>query len=169
MAVNPQRITEVVRAATLQTIHLKQMSADIALPPESIAADSARLKVEYSFSHAYAEQTHTLFSFVACDVSGIIDPDVKAKNPNLVLENDRLFSLQCTFVARYDFSIELTSEECDAFTRTNALFKLYPYLRENVSITFAKMGLPSAVLPLLKVPSIEGKSLSSTAQAAAGS
>lgn len=65
------------------------------------------------------------------------------------------YSLQC-FRA---FLCSRAQEECEAFTKTNALFNAYPYLREYVSSEFIRMWMQGVYLPLLKLPNlVENKS-----------
>jgi preprotein translocase subunit SecB len=46
---------------------------------------------------------------------------------------------------------DLTQAEVEAFAETNALLNCWPYWRELVQSTIARMGLPPLVLPLFRL------------------
>jgi hypothetical protein len=47
--------------------------------------------------------------------------------------------------------VEGTSEELQAFAETNALFNAWPFFREIIHATMARMNLPPIALPLFRL------------------
>lgn len=66
----------------------------------------------------------------------------------LQAEVNAVFELSYGIPATESFS----QEELDAFGRVNAVFNAWPYWRELVQTSFARMSLPKLVVPLFRVP-----------------
>lgn len=143
-------VKKVVDTAKLDSIHLKSSRSDIALPSIFVTPDITKVNIDYRFSHVFIKEDKILFSFVEVKVEGSLSPEGKLKNPNFVLENDLLFSCSSAFVAQYFVETELSDKECQEFTKTNAFFNIYPFLREHVNSELSKMGVQGVFLPLLK-------------------
>lgn len=150
MATKAEMVSRVISIASLKSVMLKRSYADIALPPAAISPDITKLDISYSFHHVFAKEEMVLFSFVAASAVGTLKPEVKDQHPELLLENDQLFCCHCTFVAHYDLTEVASDQECEAFTTTNALFNVYPYLRHHIDVIMTKTGISGVVLPLLK-------------------
>ncbi len=160
MSDTKENFKKIVDGALLESILLKSSHSDVALPPGIIGPEITKVDVNYSFSHAFNSEMLVLFSFVAIDLIGMLNAEGKVSNPDLKIKDDKLFGCSCVFVAKYIVKNQLSEEECDTFTRTTALFNVYPYLREYVSSEFNKMGLPGVFLPLLKTgKSVEDKTI----------
>lgn len=64
------------------------------------------------------------------------------------------FHIEATFLARYRFIGQADSAskaESDAFGKSHAVLAVWPYLREFVQNTAARMGFPTEPLPLLRL------------------
>ena len=70
-----------------------------------------------------------------------------------VQENKESFKLDITFAAVYnkDPDYKPDKEEKEAFGKTNAVFNVWPYLREHVQSMMIKMGLTAFVLPPITI------------------
>lgn len=149
-------IKKVADSVSLESIFLKSSNADVSLPPGAISPDTTTVDINYSFSHVFDPESKVLFSFVAADLNGTLSAEAKASYPELAVEDDRLFKCSCVFVVKYLSKIEISSEEGEVFTKNNALFNTYPFLREHIASEFSKMGIPGIFLPLLKRSEQEG-------------
>jgi hypothetical protein len=61
-----------------------------------------------------------------------------------------IVDITMVFLLRYSLSTSVTDADAKAFGQYNALFNLWPYLRETVHSLSQRMGLPPLVLPLHK-------------------
>ena len=139
-------------SAKLESISLKSSNSNIVIPPESINSKTVDLEIDYQFNSTLAEgkdKTKVLLSFVGAEVKGIAKEVFKKENPELKLDVP-LFSCSCLFVARYQLSGDFGNEECEMFTRNNALFNIFPYLREYIESTTTRLGVVGVMLPLFK-------------------
>ena len=64
------------------------------------------------------------------------------------------FHIEATFLARYRFADQAkpaSRGELEAFRKSHAVLAVWPYLREFVQTTAARMGFPTEPLPLLRL------------------
>jgi preprotein translocase subunit SecB len=64
------------------------------------------------------------------------------------------FHIEATFLARYRFAEKAKPAsriELEAFRKSHAVLAVWPYLREFVQTTTARMGFPTEPLPLLRL------------------
>jgi hypothetical protein len=69
-------------------------------------------------------------------------------------DNPLTFHIEATFLARYRFADQAkpaSKRELEAFRKSHAVLVVWPYLREFVQTTAARMGFPTEPLPLLRV------------------
>ncbi|MHB1559967.1 MAG: hypothetical protein ACYC61_21155 [Isosphaeraceae bacterium] len=66
-------------------------------------------------------------------------------------------SIQAKFVISYslDKLDDLNQENVEAFAGTNAVYNVWPYWREFVQSTVARMGLPPLTIPVFRLPTSE--------------
>jgi preprotein translocase subunit SecB len=64
-----------------------------------------------------------------------------------------LLAITATFIAEYEMAegFSPSSEELNAFVNANAVFNCWPYWREYVHSTAARMNLPPLTLPFFRV------------------
>lgn len=48
--------------------------------------------------------------------------------------------------------VEATEEELDTFARVNGVFNAWPYFREVIQATLARMALPAVTIPVFRMP-----------------
>jgi len=76
-------------------------------------------------------------------------------------ESERsMFRVGCGFELIYDLhgKVRPTDEEIDAFKKGNAVFNCWPYVREFVQQTAARMGFQPPPIPLLRIqPKLESE------------
>ena len=67
-------------------------------------------------------------------------------------KEDPLVSIETSFELQYSLpeKFHTDPETLTTFAETNGLYNAWPYWREFVQSTFARMGLPPVVLPLLR-------------------
>lgn len=65
-----------------------------------------------------------------------------------------LVRLKAGFLLRYHLPAkhDLSPEHLEAFAQVNGAYNAWPYWRELVQSTFARMGLPPVTIPVFKVP-----------------
>jgi hypothetical protein len=101
-----------------------------------------------------------------------IEVDVKcglAARPDEGTEGEALIGVDVLF--RLDYALKspatFTQEEIDAFGELNGVYNAWPYWRECVQSTLARMGLPTIVVPVFR-PTVESVPRSVVSPAAAG-
>lgn len=64
-----------------------------------------------------------------------------------------LLAITATFIAEYEMAegFSPSSEELNAFVKANAVFNCWPYWREYVHSTAARMNLPPITMPFFRV------------------
>lgn len=81
----------------------------------------------------------------------LADPDrIKDDDPGTGL----VIEIQATFVAEYKVTdgSDLSREAKEAFAQANAGYHVWPYWREYVQSTCARVGLPVIAVPMYRVP-----------------
>lgn len=70
---------------------------------------------------------------------------------------DTKLAVRCVLELRYKLpsGLEPSQETLNEFARTNGLFNAWPYCRELVQSTAARMALPPVTIPLLRVGKVE--------------
>jgi len=68
-------------------------------------------------------------------------------------EDRPLVAIAATFIAEYEMAegFNPSSKELNAFLKTNAVFNCWPYWREYVHSTAARMNLPPLTLPFFRI------------------
>jgi hypothetical protein len=68
-----------------------------------------------------------------------------------------LVRLKAGFALRYHLPAkhDLSPEHLEAFAQVNGAYNAWPYWRELVQSTLARMGLPPVTIPVFKVPRVE--------------
>lgn len=109
--------------------------------PQQAGNAPVRLKQEFSTT-----RTDKGFRVLGDFGAAILTQDANA--PPAVL-------LEATFELEYTLPSDLNAsdEELNAFARLNGLFNAWPYFREFVQASMARMQLPPLVLPLMRVRS----------------
>jgi preprotein translocase subunit SecB len=72
----------------------------------------------------------------------------------VVCDDPVAFHVEATFLARYRFADQVkpaSKGELEAFRKSHAVLAVWPYLREFVQTTAARMGFPTEPLPLLRL------------------
>jgi hypothetical protein len=75
----------------------------------------------------------------------IVPPDPKAR-PFVVVK----VSFEVSY--RLPEGFDASAQELEDFAQVNAVFNVWPYCREFIQTTTARMGLPPIVLPLFRAP-----------------
>ncbi|MGA3018719.1 MAG: hypothetical protein ABSF62_16480 [Bryobacteraceae bacterium] len=72
----------------------------------------------------------------------------------VICDDPVAFHIEATFVARYRLADQVkpaSKGELEAFRKSHAVLAVWPYLREFVQTTAARMGFPTEPLPLLRL------------------
>jgi hypothetical protein len=69
------------------------------------------------------------------------------------------FSVDCVFKVEYELrpGFKPTPEQIRAFKDGNAIFNCWSYCRQYAQETVTRMGFPPAILPFLRVVTVDGK------------
>jgi hypothetical protein len=140
----------VIEAAKLQDIRLVEASVKTSRGPND--GESLFLFIKETTS---VKESDSISPFVALT-------DLKAQVSLSEDETDPPFLVKARFALSYTLpeGFQATKEEIAAFARVNAVFNAWPYFREYVQSTAARMMLPTVTLPLyrLRKPTPEKKS-----------
>src|SRR5207245_514725 len=102
------------------------------------------IDLKHGASNSFEEKAKELYVRIAFDVALMPADDPKRK----------LVRMSFGFGVRYSYTVEGGPEGADrdaffdAFARVNAVHNAWPYLREVVQSTGARMGLPPIVFPV---------------------
>jgi hypothetical protein len=153
-----QMAGEVARAVELETVALRAVQA--AFNGQS-SVPKLPVPVQVRITHS---EKFILDPEGKLDVT--IHFDVLGMPPKGATEG---FDLHCDFVARYALHAGATFSEghYSHFASLNALMNVWPYMRELVQSATSRMGLPSLVLTLFRIPSVsQGAPAATTAETA---
>lgn len=79
------------------------------------------------------------------------DADKDEEHKNEVESNfEELGRIEAKFVAEYEITEELSQECLDAFALKNASYHVWPYWREYVTSSCARMNVPKLVMPTIQ-------------------
>lgn len=84
-------------------------------------------------------------------VSGSTDPDGDddAEKASAETDFEELGRIEAKFVAEYEVTTDLNQECLDAFALGNASYHVWPYWREYVTSSCARMNVPKLVMPTI--------------------
>jgi len=153
---NPIKMAGIVaRGVELQAVALRSLNArfegDPFGPPELPTTGYLQLNSGVQVAWQYRPEDKIL------DVKISLSTHGKEKATNL----ERL-RIDCEFTLRYALSEQLDATESHFkhFANLNAVVNAWPYYREAVQSCVSRMGLPTLVLPLFRLPQKkQGKSL----------
>lgn len=72
---------------------------------------------------------------------------------------ETVLAVNCKFEAGYTGTTVPTPEEIDAYARANAIFNCWPFFREFLHSTVARMGFPPPTLPFLELVTVSNLEL----------
>lgn len=126
----------------LVDVFLKATNSECFAFPRSI--DPSKLDLHYGFDFQFDDlkDSKVLLCFIELSVT--------AKHQEV--EEDQ-FSISAQYVLAYDykkFTGQTSKELFESFTKRNALFNAYPFLRETITSLSTKMTLPPVIAPLLR-------------------
>lgn len=144
------KLGKVIESVELISINLKACNFDAFVPPEMISPDDVSIGINYEFTYTLVSEMSELFCFVRPVIKGELK-----KSQQFELIKGIAFEGSATFVARYKMSEnQFQDEELSLFTKTNAFYNTYPYLREFLHATLSKMSVHGVILPLMKTPQL---------------
>lgn len=126
----------------LVDVFLRSTKSECFTFPRSI--DPSKLDLHYNFDFQFDDlkDSKVLLCFIELSVA--------AKQQEI---KEDQFAISAQYVLAYDyknFSGETSAELFEAFTKRNALFNAYPFLRESITSLSTKMTLPPVIAPLLR-------------------
>jgi len=140
----------VAKHVELANVYLGSMSARLLAPhktvTEAMVKDEVEAKLAWSPSFHVQEVPSALVIRIPFKVM-LARRDGKA---------EPLAEIQVEFTLEYPLDLlppsEMRPALFDAFSKVNGVYNSWPYLREVVQNTFARMALPPVVLPVYRVP-----------------
>jgi preprotein translocase subunit SecB len=142
----------VAAGVELQAVALRSLTArfdgDPLAPPHVPAGVQVQLSNTHEVAWRYRPEEKLL------DVKLSFSTHGKEKATNL----ERM-RVDCEFTLRYALSpsLDATEEHFKHFANLNAVVNAWPYYREAVQSCVARMGLPTLVLPLFRLPQLNPK------------
>jgi hypothetical protein len=133
---------QVSKHVQIEDVRLIQMSGRVYPQPSEAVGGTAHL-----------EQTHKAkFRRTGADLSIEVHFDLRGVHKDG--DDKKIFSLRAAFELTYrlDKEVLLSHAELLAFSHVNGLFNAWPYWREFVQNTAARMALPGLVVPVFRVP-----------------
>lgn len=143
-----QRAVSVHRHAELRSIRLAK-SKGVAERPEEALQEALELAISVK-SRVVEVPVDSIGIEVYFRLAAV---EVKAKT------KVEAFAVECTYQLTYELREAFipTNEELKAFKDGNAIFNAWPYCREYVQSTVARMGFPPPTLPFLRVQTATAK------------
>lgn len=157
-----QRAAAVARFVEVGDVSLVSMGAELLVPKaRALEADEARLALDKKTSFEFDEATRSLAVNVRLvfNVKGEFHQKRQPKEKRSDTVEQDLLRMACAFRLEYAFNVKggPPADERDsffsAFANVNGMFNAWPYARELVHSTVARMGLPPMILPVYRVAS----------------
>jgi preprotein translocase subunit SecB len=142
MSQDLQKAQNIISVVQLESVRLVQASARTTIrSPEE--APEVTLFLDYSAT-ASKDEAHSFYVLATVGIALASSPG--EKNPPV--------SVKAKFELKYRVpeSCEVSKKEITAFANLNGIYNAWPYFREFVQSTTARMDLPSIILPVFRVP-----------------
>lgn len=136
----------VTAVAQIGDVRLQQATARRRIRHVSEVGDKAVVAVSHG-ARIVGEQSQDGTFVVVAGVETRVSP---SDDPKAVPYVQVKVSFEVSYRLPDGFSA--TRQELEEFARVNAVFNVWPYFREFIQSTTARMGLPPIVLPLYRVP-----------------
>jgi hypothetical protein len=133
-------VQRVADAASLTSVTVVALHAEIAVPPESVTGRGHQFAYETrSEAKPIGEKT--------AEVLVTLDLPIKRKE-----EKEPWAALSATLRLIYEFKPSVPAEgDLAQFAQINAVYNAWPYLRELMQAMTVRMGVPPLTLPLYKI------------------
>lgn len=140
-------VAQITPHVEIEDVRLLRLSAKVYANGDADAGRKVRLQL--STSSRCSQVGTKLAAEVRFGVRGVQEQDA----------TKRVVDLSAVLELSYRLSkeVELTPQQLRAFGKVNALYNAWPYWRELVQTTVARMGLPRLIVPVFRVarPKIE--------------
>ena len=133
-------LSKLVSVIQIEGVRLCEGSCRSFVRPSDSEED---LKVKVAYSTAVTRQDNSLLVKADFNLKGHTDTD----------EERLLVEMRCVFELSYQLSSDkdFSTEELDEFGRVNAVFNAWPYWREYVQTSLARMSMPIVTVPVFRV------------------
>lgn len=138
----PNSIASFIKDVELLDIFLKSTTSDCSVFPTSVDPSKLDLQFKYDIQTEHVKANKVVLCFIS----------LEAKALGLG-GGEQQFYISAQYVLAYsykNFTGEVSVELFDEFSRRNALFNAYPFLRETILNISTKMALPAVIAPLLR-------------------
>lgn len=147
-------VVRVAREVELRGIRLKELACELFAAPGSIPADwskhvffgvnSARERWDPADGVLEVRASFVAFYKTGCEPGEELPPFTEEDPPDFVIEAE--FALEYEIASETEFA----DEEIDAFAEMNGTFNAWPYWRELVQSTSARLGVAPLVVPVYR-------------------
>lgn len=144
MSERTERFKALVSAVEIEGVRLVEANAKTEIR-SAADIEAASFHVEQSARVKERQKDGTFF--VLATISAQVIPEDKDKKDEAVIAIRAGFELQYKLPKNQVVS----SRDLKTFAETNGIYNVWPYWREFVQSTFARMGLPPVTLPLFRV------------------
>jgi len=97
---------------------------------------SPKLKIEFSQLNSLSEDKENLSTELTC----------------FATDEEKTFSIKCSMVGIFASEPETKNLSLEDFAKVNAPTIIFPFIREIISSTTRKAGLPPVILPPMNIP-----------------
>ena len=154
---NKSDFQKVVKAASIREVFM--VSADCKchihyslVEPEHTILNIKPFTADAKFNTSKETNKGVIVSTFSFTVEGVSKKDIKTDEGKVIRKkNEPLFTISASYVVIYDVNdINLKEDAVTAFGKENALFNIYPYLREFITHIGQRLNLRPIFIPLLK-------------------
>jgi preprotein translocase subunit SecB len=142
MSQDLEKARSLISVVQLESVRLVQASARAGIRTPEEAPD-VKIFLDYSATGSKADD-HRFFVLASIEVAVAATPD--DKNPAILVKA----KFELSYRVPEDFKI--SKQEIVSFANVNGIYNAWPYFREFVQSSTARMDLPGVVLPVFRVP-----------------
>ena len=144
-----RRATAIAKHLALVGIHLRSLNTEVH-SDRCLSDRAALLTSEYGVEHIFRRQEEEQAEYLNVRVSFYVGAQDEE-------DNLKLFTMRASLEVRYEVEGHLSEQDrknIAAFTTVNSVVHAWPYYRELVQSTAARMGLPPITVPLFRADEI---------------
>jgi preprotein translocase subunit SecB len=137
-------VAPVSRAVEFDDVRLVELVARVLQVPQKPSAGTLALRITSQAKYAELPEGRGVEVRARFEVRAL--PDQENAKP--------VVRVRATFALAYRFTEEarFSQKELSAFAKVNGIYNAWPYWRELVQSTFARMGFPQLVVPVYRIP-----------------
>ena len=146
---------EIVRDVELVSVQLISSRSVLKVPASRINPEMSEIESGFKFDTEFKITGNRLHCFPVYNLILTENPATK------IAESVDLLAIDVQYQISFSIGGDLraSQSQLQEFANSNAIFLIFPYIREYIENQFSRMNLPKLVLPLVK-PNLERKEIS---------